>query len=30
MIQIKLFMDTTPDMEKFERKVNKYLQVNED
>ena len=31
MTQIKLFMDkTTPYMEKFEEKVNKFLQENAD
>ena len=29
MTQIKLFTDTTPNMEKFELQVNKFLQENE-
>lgn len=29
MTQIKLFKDTTPDMEKFELQINNFLQENE-
>ena len=29
MTQIKLFMDKTPDMESFEKKVNEFLKENE-
>ena len=29
MIQIKLFMDKTPYMEKFESQVNKFLEEND-
>lgn len=29
MTQIKLFMDKTPDMESFEKKVNDFLKENE-
>ncbi len=30
MTQIKLFMDRTPDMESFEKKVNDFLKENEE
>lgn len=30
MTQIKLFKDQTPDMDKFESKVNDFLKENED
>ena len=30
MTQIKLFMDKTPEMEKFESKVNAFLKENEE
>ena len=30
MTQIKLFMEKTPEMEKFESKVNAFLKENED
>ena len=29
MTQIKLFMDKTPDMESFEKKVNDFLKEND-
>ena len=29
MTQIKLFMDKTPDMEKFELQINKFLEEND-
>lgn len=29
MTQIKLFMDRTPDMESFEKKVNDFLKEND-
>lgn len=30
MVQIKLFRDRTPDMEKFEKQVNTFLSENKD
>lgn len=30
MVQIKLFRDRTPDMEKFEKQVNTFLSENRD
>lgn len=30
MVQIKLFRDRTPDMEKFEKQVNTFLSDNKD
>lgn len=30
MVQIKLFRDRTPDMEKFEKQVNSFLSENKD
>lgn len=30
MVQIKLFRDHTPDMEKFEKQVNTFLSENKD